>query len=164
VYQRLGRPVPTSQPRGNLLKLELANGSRILSLPGSDATVRGYSSVALLIIDEAARVPDELYFAVRPMLAVSGGRLIALSTPFGRRGWWYDEWHGGGDWKRVRIIADECPRIPRDFLEQERKDIGPRWYAQDYGCSFEDMIGAVFSGDAIDNMIVPGTETLEFPT
>ena len=63
------------------LRLELANGSRIVALPAGEETVRGFSGVDLLIIDEAARVPDELYYSVRPMLAVSGGKLVALSTP-----------------------------------------------------------------------------------
>ncbi len=56
------------------LKIELANGSRILCLPGEEATIRGFSP-NLLVIDEASRVPDDLYRAVRPMLAVSQGRL-----------------------------------------------------------------------------------------
>src|ERR671912_1495796 len=74
------------------LRLELTNGSRIVSLPGKEETVRGYSGVTLLVIDEAARVPDELYYAVRPMLAVSSGRLICLSTPFGKQGFFYEAW------------------------------------------------------------------------
>jgi hypothetical protein len=69
------------------LSMELANGSRIISLPGSPDTIVGYSAISLLILDEAARIKDDLYALVRPMLAVGGGRLIALSTPFGRRGW-----------------------------------------------------------------------------
>jgi len=52
-----------------------------VSLPGDEGTVRGFSGVSLLVIDEAARVADPLYFAVRPMLAVSQGRLVALDTP-----------------------------------------------------------------------------------
>src|SRR3954451_16546888 len=50
------------------LQLELKNGSRVVSLPGRENTVRGYSGVDLLIIDEASRVADELYMSVRPML------------------------------------------------------------------------------------------------
>ena len=60
--------------------MELANGSRIISLPGSEKTVRGYSAVSLVIMDEAARVPDELLQAVRPMLATTSGRFIALAA------------------------------------------------------------------------------------
>jgi phage terminase large subunit-like protein len=44
-----------------------ANLSKIVALPCKEETIRGYSSVGLLIIDEAARVPDELYHAVRPI-------------------------------------------------------------------------------------------------
>jgi hypothetical protein len=62
--------------------------------------VRGFSGTSLLIVDEAARVDDELYYAVRPMLAVSGGVLMMLSTPFGKRGVFYEEWTGGECWER----------------------------------------------------------------
>ena len=56
LYRALGRPVATVRPRDNLLKLELANGSRILSLPGTEISARGFSAARLLVIDEAARV------------------------------------------------------------------------------------------------------------
>ena len=59
------------------LRAEMANGSRILALPGSETTVRGYSAADLIVIDEAARVGDSLLQAVRPMLATSQGRLVA---------------------------------------------------------------------------------------
>ena len=76
--------------------LELSNGSRIISLPASADTIVGYSSVFRLILDEAARIPDETYYAVRPMLAMSGGSILAISTPFGRRGFFYEAWEGTG--------------------------------------------------------------------
>src|SRR5262249_16428316 len=46
-----------------LTRMELSNGSRIVSLPGSEKTVRGYSGATLVIVDEAARVGDDLYAA-----------------------------------------------------------------------------------------------------
>jgi hypothetical protein len=143
LFQALGQP--TGLVADNAQRLELANGSRILSLPGTEETVRGFSGVSLLVIDEAARVADSLYFAVRPMLAVSQGRLVALSTPFGKRGWFHDEWHGAGAWERVQIVADQCPRITPEFLAEERRALGERWYRQEYLCSFEDTIDAVFA-------------------
>jgi hypothetical protein len=76
VYFRL--PAKT---RDSSLQLHLDNGSRIIGLPASEGKVRVYSSVALLLIDEASRVDNALYRAMRPMLAVSRGRLLALSTP-----------------------------------------------------------------------------------
>jgi hypothetical protein len=103
------------------LSLELENGSRIVTLPGTDKTIRGFSGVSLLIVDEASRVADELYFAVRPMLAVSGGALMMLTTPHGKRGVFYEEWTGGAGWDRYEVPAEECPRIPASFLEEERE-------------------------------------------
>jgi hypothetical protein len=142
LYSALGRPIPAV--RENTMQLELANGSRVLSLPGTEGTVRGFSKVSLLVIDEAARVSDALYYAVRPMLAVSRGRLVALSTPFGQRGWFHAEWTGSGDWERVKVTANHVPRITPEFLAEERRALGDRWYAQEYGCSFESTVDAVF--------------------
>ena len=102
----------------NKLSLTMKNKSRIVSLPGSEGTIRGFSGAALIVEDEAARVPDELYFAGRPMLAVSGGRLILMSTPFGKRGHFFKEWTEGGDtWERIMIPAHDCPRISPECLE-----------------------------------------------
>jgi hypothetical protein len=122
LYRTADKPVsPESE---TALTLTLENGSRIVSLPGKEGTVRGYSGVRLLAIDEAARVPDDLYASVRPMLAVSGGRLVALSTPFGTRGWWYEAWRSEEPWERYRITAEECPRISSEFLSEERRNVG----------------------------------------
>ena len=112
------------------LSLEFENGSRIVCLPGTEATVRGYSGVTLLIIDEAARVDDELYYSVRPMLAVSAGRLICLTTPSGKRGWFFEEWIDSPEWQRIKVTAPECSRISKQFLDQERRTLGAAWYGQ----------------------------------
>ena len=80
--------------------------------------------MSLLVIDEAARVEDNLYASVRPMLAISKGSLVALASPFGMRGWYYDSWKGAAPWHRIKITADQCPRIAKEFLEEERKAIG----------------------------------------
>ena len=134
-----------ARTRESSLQLHLNNGSRIIGLPASEGKVRVYSSVALLLIDEASRVDDALYRAMRPMLAVSRGRLLALSTPFGKRGWFHEAWHGAGDWERVKVTVEQCPRVPADFLAEERMALGERWFRQEYLCSFEDTIDAVFS-------------------
>jgi hypothetical protein len=126
------------------LQLELANGSRVVCLPGREETIRSYSGVNLLVIDEAARVPDDLYRSVRPMLAVSQGRLVCLSTPFGQRGFFYEEWHGNGPWQRVRITWRDCPRITADFLAEETRAMGDSWVRQEYECAFEALEGLVY--------------------
>jgi hypothetical protein len=151
-YRDLGRPVSPIGERK--LSLELENGSRIITLPGTEKTIRGFSGVSLLIVDEAARVEDELYFALRPMLAVSGGTLIMLSTPYGQRGIFYEEWMSGDsrEWQRFRVSADQVPRISPEFLSEERRALGSRWFEQEYMCVFGELEGAVFSREAIDRM------------
>jgi hypothetical protein len=155
VYFRL--PAKT---RESSLQLHLDNGSRIIGLPASEGKVRVYSSVALLLIDEASRVDDALYRAMRPTLAVSRGRLLALSTPFGKRGWFHDAWHGPGDWERVKVTAEQCPRISAEFLAEERQALGERWFRQEYLCSFEDAVDAVFSHSDIQACLSDTVEPL----
>ena len=99
----------------NRLSATFSNNSRIVSLPSIESTIRGISGASLIIEDEAARVPDELYIAVRLMLAVSGGRLILMSTPFGKRGHFFKEYtEGSYDWKRIETPVTKCPRITEE--------------------------------------------------
>ncbi|HZY85516.1 MAG TPA: terminase family protein, partial [Gemmataceae bacterium] len=126
------------------LRLELANGSSVLCLPGREDTIRSFGGVRLLVIDEAARVADDLYRSVRPMLAVSQGRLVALSTPFGQRGWFYQEWSGAGPWKRVQVTWRDCPRITPEFIAEETRALGPAWVAQEYETLFTAREGLVY--------------------
>ena len=144
----------------NKLSIAFEGGSRIVSLPSTEATVRGFSGASLIVIDEASRVSDNLYYAIRPMLAVSGGQLILLSTPFGKRGFFHSEWIGEGEgWKKVLITAKDCPRISEKFLEEERKTLGDWWYKQEYLCEFCEGIDSCFTYEqvtgAIDDDIKP---------
>lgn len=128
------------------------NGSRIVSLPGTEKTVRGYSGASLILIDEAARIPDDLYYTVRPMLAVSGGQLVMLSTPYGRRGVFFESWSNSPVemWERIEVPATKCPRITPVFLEEERKALGPWFFDQEYFCVFKDTVDSVFSYELIE--------------
>lgn len=133
--------------------LQFSNGSRILSLPGRQETVRAYSKVAYLIIDEAAQVPDDLYSAVRPMLAVSKGKIIAMTTPYGKRGWFFNSWQSASSWYRVKITADECPRISDKFISDELEEIGEWWVKQEYFCEFVDADNQLFSYDSLKSAV-----------
>jgi hypothetical protein len=150
-YRDLGRPVAPQAERK--LSLALENDSRIVTLPGTEKTIRGFSGAALLIVDEAARVDDELYYAVRPMLAVSGGALMMLTTPHGKRGVFFEEWTGGVGWERYEVPAEECPRITTEFLEEEREAL-PSWvYRQEYECSFEETEDQVFTHEMVERAV-----------
>jgi hypothetical protein len=151
IYRAAGKPV---QPESETaLTLTLDNGSRIVSLPGKEGTVRGYSAVDLLVCDEAAWIPGDLYAALRPMLAVSGGRLLALSTPHGNRGWWFEAWRSGEPWERYEVPATMCPRISAAFLEEERRSIGDWWFQQEYECTFLDAESQAFRREDIDRAL-----------
>ena len=154
-YRALARPVPPEAE--TLLRLELANGSRIIALPGSESTVRGYSAPALVILDEAARIDDELLTATTPMLAtVPDARLLLLSSPAGRRGVFWRAWQDGGDlWERVKVLATDVPRISREFLETERRTMTAARYAQEYLCEFTEADAAVFAAGAVSEAIDP---------
>lgn len=156
LYRDLGRPVPAESETA--LTLTLANGSRIVSLPGDEQTVRGYSGVKLLAIDEASRVSDGLYLSVAPMLSVSRGRLVALSTPWGTRGWWYESWRSDEAWARWEVPATACPRISAEFLAQAQREMGHYWYAQEFGCAFLDAISQAFTRDEIDRAFLEEIE------
>jgi hypothetical protein len=146
---------------GSDVSLLLPNMSRIVGLPGVEATARGFSAVSLLLIDEAARVQDEAYRALRPMLATVNGDLWLMSTPWGKRGFFWEEWaHGGADWFRVSVPATECPRISPEWLERERRSIGAAWFAQEYLCGFVDNGSAVFGRELVEDAFDAEAEEL----
>ncbi len=147
-YTGLGRPIMANAE--NALSLKLENGSRIISLPGNASTVRGYSGVRLVVIDEAAYTDSDLLDALWPMLAVSHGRLIALSTPNGKRGWFWEAWESGGkSWKRVEVPVTQCKRIAPAFLEEFRLARGERKFAQEYLCQFVETTDQAFGEESI---------------
>ena len=138
----------------------LANGARIVSLPGDPDTVRGFSAPKLVIKDEAGFVADAMQAALDPMLAVSRGRLIELSTPAGRRGHFYENWEHGEGVERIKLIGRECPRISADFLEQQRRKLGPMLFSQEFEGAFIDAESSAFSSEMIELALADDFERL----
>ena len=137
----------------NKLSAVFENRSRVVALPGHESTIRGYSAPSLVVEDEASRCEDEIYTAIRPMLAVSSGRLILMSTPHGCRGHFYKEWSEGGPaWKRVSITADQVSRISSEFLDQERASLGDWMFRQEYFGEFVQAEDQYFSNETIEMM------------
>ena len=155
------------RPRGdgdNDMSLELPNRSRIVGLPGTETTIRGFSNVSLVLVDEAARVHDDVYLAMRPVLAVSRGSLWLMSTPCGKRGFFHEVWaNGGPEWERFRAPATECPRIPKAFLDEERAAMGERWFRQEYLCEFGDTVSGVFGREFVEKAITDDVKPLIIP-
>ncbi len=143
-----------AQPRkveDNRLSLTLESGARICALPSAEGTIRGFSNPRLVLMDEAARISDSIYQAIRPMLATSGddSQLILLSTPAGRAGFFYDVWHESGNWRKIKILAKDVPRISEEFLKQELETLGRWYYTQEYEVEFNESETSVFRLDDI---------------
>ncbi|HEY2593953.1 MAG TPA: terminase family protein [Chloroflexota bacterium] len=162
-YSRMGPPVALEVE--NVMSLRLATGSRVISLPGDGAAaadhVRGFAAPAAVLFDEASRVSDLMVESIRPMLATAKHpRIIASSTPSGRRGWWFSNWiDESQDWKRIEIPAPACPRISAEFLAREKRELGERAFAQEYLCSFEENAAALFAEATIDSLVDPALES-----
>jgi predicted phage terminase large subunit-like protein len=133
-------PGTTALAVDNVLTMELANGSRIVSYPGSSWTIRG-ATANLVIIDEAAGVPDEIFAAVSPMLLTTNGQFVVISTPKNKSGAFY-AFYKSEDWKKYIVRASENERMKlherAEFLATELKTIGSRIYSREYECEFLD--------------------------
>jgi hypothetical protein len=144
----------------NTLGLTMANGSRIAALPATENTIRGFAHVTTLVLDEASRIDDSLFGAVMPFVAISGGAVIAASTPAGRRGFFHALWEGDEPWQRESIRGDEVPRLSAEFLAEQRRLFGERFYRQEFLCSFEDTEDQLFRSDDIAAMFDPTVRPL----
>lgn len=160
IYHRF----PVVKPYGELkiLGSEFVNGGRVVTHCHNEKTVRGYHGVRLLILDEAARISDELFGAIRPSIVISRGRTVALSTPFGQRGWFHREWTEGVNWARAEVPYHQCPRIPQSFVDDERMKHGELWVAQEYECRFLPMsAGSPFDMERFSELVDPAMELLD---
>ncbi len=136
-----GKELYKEQP--TLSKVVLKNGSRIYSLPAGRTGyfIRGFT-IDLLIADEAAYIPETVWNAVIPMLAVSRklrgmGYIILLSTPFGKGGYFYNSFTDS-EFKSFHISSEDCPRIPKSFLLKEKERMTKQQYRQEYQGEFTD--------------------------
>ena len=151
-YYQVGRPVEASQE--NVSTLVLENGSRILSKAATAGGIRGYS-VHLLLVDEGAYVDDEVWKAVNPSVSMTRGRIVAMSTPNGPQGWWYDVSPTGtlgAQWEHVVVPVTECPRHTPDSIADLRDSMSDREFRQEYLCEFIDAAGTSFTKEDIDSI------------
>lgn len=153
-------------PKGdgyNEMSLQFPNGSRIVGLPGVEGTVRGFSEVSMMLIDEASRVEDSMYYALRPMLGVGKGDLWLMSTPFRKRGFFFEIWeHGEPEWFKLKASAEENPRVDAAFLAEELVELGEDLYRREYLCEFMDDAGAVFDRKLLENAFDRDVKQMEF--
>ena len=136
----------------NQLSLMFTNGSRIVALPGSQKTIRGYSAASLVIVDEAAFAEPSLFSALTPMLSISNGDLMLLSTPNGKIGFFWDVWDKGEatEWAKYEIPWWRCPRHNAERLKALKQVIGEYRFGVEFECQFFDPEDAVFSYDDLE--------------
>ena len=152
----------TKITRCSVLSMELANGSAVVSVPASPDTVRGYSPDDIYV-DEASRVPDDVFTAIRPMRAAKPVRLTLASTAAWKMGWFFEVWTGEDvAWWRSLVKATDCPRITSEFLARERRTMPERNFRQEYMCEFLELRGAVFPAWMVDAMFSKDVKPL-FP-
>jgi hypothetical protein len=155
LYRQAGYPLPAHSERRT--GLELASGSVIEALPAVERTTRGYS-VDLLVVDEAAAVPDMDYFGILPSLIATQGEQVLLSTPRGKRGFYHELWHSDDDWQRVMVRSDEVGRIREEDLEVFRHTMPEQFFRQEFYCEWLDTEGGLFSYDDIQAALELGED------
>ena len=158
--EQLGIRAPGDGRHRNSIRLP--NRSRIIAIPAVRDRVRCFSAVRFMVIDEAAFVRDETYKVVRPMLAVSQGDLWLISTPFGRRGFFFKVWSEGSEqWAKFAIKAEDCPRIPAGYLAEEREVLTSSEFQQEFFCAFVDPNQVVFRMEVLRRAIDPNITELK---
>jgi Terminase large subunit, T4likevirus-type, N-terminal len=155
LYKRAGYPLPAHSERRT--GLELSNGSVIEALPAVERTTRGYS-VDLLVVDEAAAVPDLDYHGILPALIATQGEQVLLSTPRGKRGFFHELYHSGDDWQRVMVRSDEVGRIREEDLVVFRRTMPEQFFRQEFYCEWLDTEGGLFAHDDIQAALRAGED------
>jgi hypothetical protein len=143
LYRLLGKPAGATSEAQTTLETEA--GSRIIAVPGGTggATVRAYSA-DLILVDEAAQVDDATFTAIRPMVGATGGRIILLSTPWGREGFFADAATGAtGGWVVRRVSAEDI--LDPTFLASEKASMTEADYEREYRTSFEALTAGIWS-------------------
>lgn len=130
-------------------KIVFTNGSVLQCLGGDvhDTSIRG-TNPYLVILSEFAYMNSEVYNTVRPILAANGGTCIFLSTPFGKNHFYhlFKLAQELPDWTVLYKKTSDIHHIPEDVLEQERAQMSPELFEQEYQCSFDRGVDGSYYG------------------
>ena len=141
--------------RPTMHKIELSNGSKIIAQPAGRTGygLRGYT-INKLVVDEAHYVPEEVFTAIRPMMAtIRGASMDVLSTPRGNIGFFYDTFMTEGikeSFTTYHVKSEDCPRITAEFLMLEKKRMTKLQYLQEYEALFLDSLQQFFPMSLIE--------------
>jgi|ERR1043165_2232661 hypothetical protein len=131
------------------MKVVFTNGSILQCLGGDthDTSIRGTNPFMVVLSEYAYMQSEEVYNTVRPILAANGGTILVNSTPRGKNFFWhmYNVAQELPDWYVLYKTTDDINHIPLEALNQERAQMSPELFAQEYLCSFSRGVqGAIF--------------------
>lgn len=156
--------------------ITLVNGSvfRLLSATNRDSLIGRAAN--LLIIDEAAIIPDDQYFRreLRPSLSTDpNSRALFISTPRGKANYLYeyymrgqneeqgefDEWGSGlYDWTSNPLLSEKD-------IEEARSTISNQEFMQEYYCVWATFEGQIYALDEEKHLMdLQGIEEFTFET
>ena len=125
--------------------------SEIIAVPAGryGYNIMGYSPT-LVVWEEAAYIPDEVYSAIEPSVAATDGDMIYIAKPFGKRGKFWELWNmDQKDFPHYWTKSKECPLITAKFLAEKKAEIPETEYLQEYEGEFIEEADAFFSKELI---------------
>ncbi len=160
IYNKDKTLIRTGKNRPTKHKLMMKNGTTIHCLPTGDSGygIRGYT-IDRLYADEAHFINEDVWAAVTPMLATTGGDIILLSTPFGTSGYFYRCFHDK-NFTAIHVNTEEVAAQRQDpqktlmleFLKDEKLRMTKLQYQQEYLGLFVGGIQRFFPDDLIDSL------------
>lgn len=143
-------------------------GVEIYCLPvGLNGLGIRFLTIGRLYVDEASRVPGEVWEAITPALLTTGGDCVFLSTPFGAQGEFYNVWINKDEaYKSFTRFSIDSEKVitERKFspawtpkqrekalqkIEQAKARFTKMKFAQEYKGEFLDALRRVFSDELI---------------
>ncbi len=147
--------------KATLQFMELKNGSIIICIPIGDAgsSMRGYTAT-MIIIDEAALIHDRAWEAIEPIISVTKGKVILLSTPQSKKGFFYKAFINE-DYQNFHISARDCPRHTKEFLDRKESEMSPVAFGQEYLGEFLDDYNRKFTEEWIKKVCIINKEEIK---
>lgn len=107
-----------------------------------------------IFVDEARNIAREVFVAISPMVAVTGGSMDISSTPAGKEGFFWDIFDPKKNlgFTKFYVSGEDCPRYTKDFLDGQKKVMSTLEYAQEYLAIFLDDLKRLFSDDLINRV------------
>ena len=185
LVQKYPQMIKKGKDKPTLSRVFLNNGSKLYCLPvGTGGLSIRFLTIDRLYVDEASRIPPDVWTAIQPALLTTGGDSIYLSTPFGKQGEFYRCWINEDDaYKSFTRFSASSEQVMKERplnetwtenirekaiqkLEQAKSRMSNREYSQEYLGRFEDSLMSMFNHELIKKcMTIPRvfTNTILYP-